>query len=68
MKLSRDKNLKFKNVSSSSEFSQSFFERDHSASQETSAGTSDFNHPAKVYVNYWYVSSDLSVQTMSISE
>ena len=37
---------------------------DQSAYQQTSAVTSDFNHPSKDYVNY--ISTDLSAQMMSI--
>ena len=48
---------------SSSEYSESFSESDHSASQERSAVTSDLNHPSEDYVNY--ISTDLSADMMS---
>ena len=44
----------------------SFSQSDHSAYQETSAGSSDFNHSCEDYVNYRYISTDLSNQMTSI--
>ena len=57
--------LTIKNVSNSNEFSESFSQSDHSAYQETSAGTSGFNHLCEDYVNYLYISTDLSDQMTS---
>ena len=51
-----------KDIKAAAEYSQSFSESDQSASQETSAVTSDFNHPSKDYVNY--ISTDLSAGMM----
>ena len=53
-----------KDIVASAEYSESFSESDQSAYQETSAVTSDFNHPSEDYINY--ISTDLSAVTMSI--
>ena len=45
------------------EHRESFSESDQPAYEETSAVTTDFNHPSKDYVNY--ISTDLSAQMMN---
>ena len=47
-------------------YNKSFSENDQSVYQETSAVTSDFNHPSEDYVTY--ISTDLSAQMMSTQE
>ena len=44
-----------KDIVEAAEYSECFSERDHSAYKETSATTSDFNHPSEAYVNYIYI-------------
>ena len=51
------------NILAVAEYSKSFSENDQSAYQETSAVTSDFNHPNEDYVNY--ISTDLSAKRIS---
>ena len=56
-----------KSVIAAAEYSEieSFSGIDHSAYQETSAITNDFNHLSKYYVNF--ISTDLSAQNAMMS-